>query len=188
MSHTANNSCQLPASLFTKPGTYTIGVQAVAKNEISEISEITYVVENQEIINPTTDNSGQQQTTFTDNSNQQQTTTVKKNEDNATKNEPITTQKKQKITHAKIKTYKVKKLKKKKVVFALKAKTTGDGKLQYTVIAGTPSKITKYIKVTKSGKVTLKKGAPKGTYRIMIIAKETDRYLLASKVVKVKVK
>ena len=42
--------------------------------------------------------------------------------------------------------------------------------------------------MTKKGKVTLKKGAPKGTYVIRITAKETSVYKKATKNVKVTVK
>lgn len=99
-----------------------------------------------------------------------------------------TSPKKQIITVAKIKTFKAKNLKKKKVTFSLKAKTNGSVKLKYAVYSCSPSKNTKYIKVSKNGKVTIKKGAKKGKYRIIIIAKETSKYMYASKVVKITVK
>lgn len=90
---------------------------------------------------------------------------------------------KQKITTTKIKTYKASKLKKNSITFNLKAKTSGDGKLTYKVTNGK----SKYIKVTKKGKVTLKKKCKKGTYKIKITASKTAKYYAASKVVKIKV-
>ncbi|MCR5835216.1 MAG: bacterial Ig-like domain-containing protein [Lachnospiraceae bacterium] len=105
-----------------------------------------------------------------------------------TQSKEKTSPKKQKITIAKIKTYKVKILKKKKVTFSLKAKTTGDGKLKYVVYTCSPSKNIKYIKVSKNGKVTIKKGAKKGTYRIFISASGTDKYEYVTKIIKIKVK
>ncbi len=93
----------------------------------------------------------------------------------------------QNISVAKIKSYKAKKLRKKKVSFSLKAKSSGDGKLTYSV-KKTSKKIRKYIKVSKSGKVTLKKKAKKGTYKILITAAQTSNYKKATKLVKIKVK
>lgn len=90
----------------------------------------------------------------------------------------------QKISFKKIKQYKAKNLKKKKTVFSLKAKTTGDGKLTYKVTKGSK----KYISVSKSGKVTLRKGCKKGTYKITITACKTKKYKKATKVVIIKVK
>lgn len=90
----------------------------------------------------------------------------------------------QTITTAKIKTYRVKNLKRKKAVFSLKAKTTGNGKLTYKVIKGK----SKYITVSKKGKVTLKKGCRKGTYKIRITAAKTSTYPKATKVISIKVK
>lgn len=78
----------------------------------------------------------------------------------------------------------MKKLKKKKASFSLKAKTTGDGKLTYKVTKGKA----KYITVSKSGKVTLKKKCKKGTYKITITAKATSKYRKSTKVVTIKVK
>lgn len=91
--------------------------------------------------------------------------------------------KKQKIKSAKIKSYKTEKLKKRKIVFSLKAKTNSGGKLSYKVTKGKA----KFISVSKSGKVTLKKKCKKGTYNITIIATASG-YAEATKVVKIKVK
>lgn len=93
---------------------------------------------------------------------------------------------KQKLT-AKVsrKTVKAKALKKKAVKITVKAKAKG--KLTYKVTAA-PAGADKYISVTKKGKVTLKKGAQKGTYKIQVTAGETSRYAKAVKTVSIKVK
>ncbi len=184
MANTINSSYMLAAPLFASSGIYTIGIQAVGKNGVSEISQVTYTV------------------TVADNSTIQQRETnisnveSSKQEEKSSANDVITTKstvdsvilKKQKITTVKIRKYKVNNLKKKKVVFNLKAKTTGDGQLQYSIYKCLPSKVSKYISVSKKGKVTIKKGAPKGTYRILVIAQSTDKYDYAKKIVKIKVK
>ena len=95
--------------------------------------------------------------------------------------------KKQIIKTAKIKTYKAKKLKRKKATFNLKAKSFGKAKLTYKVTKY-PKKAKKCMTVTKSGKVTLKKKAKKGTYKIRITAAKTSKYQKAVKYVTVKVK
>jgi hypothetical protein len=74
----------------------------------------------------------------------------------------------------------------KKKTLTLGAKTSGNGKLTYAVTK-TPSKASKYISVSKTGKVTLKKGAKKGTYKITISAAKTSQYKTAKKVVTIKV-
>lgn len=63
------------------------------------------------------------------------------------------------ITNAKIKSYKAKNLKKKAVTFSLKAKAVYGGKLTYRVLKGS----SKFIKVNRTGKVTLKKKCKKAT-------------------------
>lgn len=92
----------------------------------------------------------------------------------------------QKIT-AKVsgKTYKATSLKKKAATFSIgaKAKTS----VSYKVVK-TPSKASKYISVSKSGKVTMKKKAPKGTYEIRVTAKSNGTYNTATKIIKVVVK
>ncbi len=93
----------------------------------------------------------------------------------------------QKISIAKIKNYKAKKLRKKKVSFNLKAKRTGNGKLTYKVTKY-PKKGKKFISVNRFGRVTLKKGAKKGVYKITVTAAETSSYKKAVKVVAIKVK
>lgn len=102
----------------------------------------------------------------------------------ATGSDEKVVKKNQKITTVKLKTYKAKSLKRKKVVFSLKAKTSGNGKLTYKVTKGK----SKYITVSKTGKVTLKKGCKKGTYKIKITASATEKYKAATKVISIKVK
>lgn len=98
----------------------------------------------------------------------------------------VTQQLSQKITTASIKTYKVSDLKKKKVTFSLKAKASGAEYLHYSVVASKSLK--KYITVSNSGKVTLKKGAKKGTYKIKIEAYGNGAYKDATKIINIKVK
>ena len=98
----------------------------------------------------------------------------------------VTKQLSQKITTANIKTYKVSDLKKKKVTFYLKAKATGSEYLHYSVKA--PKNLKKYITVSDGGKVTLKKGAKKGTYKIKIKAYGQGAYKDATKTISIKVK
>ena len=83
------------------------------------------------------------------------------------------------------KTYKAASLKKKAASFSIgaKAKTS----VSYKVVKA-PSKASKYISVSKSGKVTMKKKAPKGTYEIRVTAKANGTYNAATKTIKVVVK
>lgn len=74
-----------------------------------------------------------------------------------------------------------------KVTFGKRTKGFKNKKITYSK-AKTPKKLRKYIKVSKSGKVTLKKGAPKGTYKISVKLKGTKNYKGMTKVVKIKVK
>jgi hypothetical protein len=95
-------------------------------------------------------------------------------------------QKTQKITVSKkaSKTiiYNTKTLKKKKATFSISAKARGS--ISYKVTIGN----SKYISVSKSGRVTLKKGCKKGTYKITVTAKATSEYKKATKIVTIKVK
>ena len=50
------------------------------------------------------------------------------------------------------------------------------------------SKLKKYITVTKDGKVTFKKGAPKGTYKIKVTVAASDGQAGTGKTLKIKVK
>ncbi len=86
------------------------------------------------------------------------------------------------------KTYKAATLKKGKKTFNIGA--TANTKLTYKVTKGS-----KYITVSKTGKVTVKKGTPKGTYKIKITAKAQSydaatktKYNSATKTIKVVVK
>jgi len=80
-----------------------------------------------------------------------------------------------------------KKLKKKSKTISLKCKTNSTGTLTYKV-SKTPKKGNKYIKVSTSGKVTLKKKAPKGTYKIKVSVQENEAFTKAEKTVSIKVK
>lgn len=93
---------------------------------------------------------------------------------------------KQKIkTSTKAKTYKVSTIKKKGKKFNLKTKAIRK-KVTYKVRGKKSAK--KYIKVSKKGKVTIKKGIKKGTYKIVIKAKATKNYKRGKKVVKITIK
>lgn len=81
------------------------------------------------------------------------------------------------------KSYKASALKKAKKTFKLN--TSAKTKVTYTV-SGKNAK--KYISVSKSGKVTVKKGIKKGTYKIVIKAKSTSNYNKAQKTVKIVIK
>ena len=80
------------------------------------------------------------------------------------------------------KKFKVKKLKKKAAKFEIGAQA-------YTEVTYTPvKKAKKAVKVTADGKVTVKKGAKKGTYKVTVNAAESGIYNAASAVVTIKVK
>ena len=82
------------------------------------------------------------------------------------------------------KSYKASALKKSKKKFALKPKAVSK-KFTYTVKG---KKAKKYISVNKKGKVTIKKGIKKGTYKIVIKAKATKNHKQGKKVVKITIK
>lgn len=100
---------------------------------------------------------------------------------------PTITLKAQKITTAKIKTYKASALKKKAVKISLKAKASGKGKLTYKVTKY-PKGMKKFIKVSKKGVITLKKKAKKGSYKITITAAAKGSFKKATKTITIKVK
>lgn len=104
----------------------------------------------------------------------------------ATSTESGITLKSQTITTVKIKSYKAKLFKKNKITFQLGAISSGKGKLIYKNT--TAKNLKKYISVSKKGKVKLKKGAKKGTYKITIVAAKTGEYKEIKKVVSIKVK
>ena len=94
----------------------------------------------------------------------------------------------QTITVKKTVTKKIKasKLKKKKVTFKIKASTSGDGKITFTKKSGD-----KALKISKNGKVTVKKGTTKKkTYKMKVTVKAaaTSAYSEATKTITVKVK
>ena len=96
------------------------------------------------------------------------------------------TKNKQKITVKKAKmTYKTKQLKKGNKSYSLKAKAKAG--LAYRVTS-VPENGWRFISVSKKGKVTVKKNAPKGTYLITVTAKENKDYAAATRMVKVVVK
>ncbi|MDO5146568.1 MAG: hypothetical protein Q4D60_06170 [Eubacteriales bacterium] len=78
---------------------------------------------------------------------------------------------------------KAKKLKKKSVKVKLKVKTTGKKTFK---VKG--KKAQKWLKVTKNGVLKLKKGTPKGTYKVVVKIKGTDNFAGGKKVLKIKVK
>ena len=79
-------------------------------------------------------------------------------------------------TSAKAKTYKASTIKKKAISKKVTYKVTGKKSAK------------KYIKVSKKGKVTIKKGIKKGTYKIVIKAKATKNHKQGKKVVKITIK
>ena len=76
--------------------------------------------------------------------------------------------------------------KKKKVVIKLGVKTPVKTKITYTVKVKKALK--KYITVSKAGKVTIKKGAKKGTYKVVINVKGTKSFKGVKKTITIKVK
>jgi hypothetical protein len=93
-----------------------------------------------------------------------------------------------KITFStKSKSIKASKVKKKAQKFQIKIKKTGNGKVTYKKSSGS-----KKLSVSKSGKITVKKGTKKGTYKIKVKATiaETSTFKKATKsqTIKVKVK
>lgn len=83
-------------------------------------------------------------------------------------------------------TYSAANIAKSKQTFAIKA--SAKTKLSYSVSKVPLKGAEKYIKVTKKGKVTLKKNAPGGVYKIKIKAAKTSAYKSATATVKIKVK
>ncbi|MCH5252032.1 MAG: hypothetical protein J1F22_03560, partial [Lachnospiraceae bacterium] len=81
------------------------------------------------------------------------------------------------------KKYKAKKLKKKKATFKIKP-SKNKTSVTYKVTKGA----SKYIRVSKKGVVTMKKGAKKGTYKVRVTAKASANYKSVKKVVTITVK
>jgi hypothetical protein len=65
--------------------------------------------------------------------------------------------------------------------------TSEAGPISYKVVS-CPKNGKKYIKFSRGSKITVRKGAKKGTYKIRLTAAETDFYKSASTVIKIKVK
>ncbi|MBR0397322.1 MAG: hypothetical protein IJI10_03540 [Eubacterium sp.] len=112
------------------------------------------------------------------------------------KNENKTDNKKQTVTKQSqslkkltpaTKKLKASKLKKKKQTFKLKAKINGKGKVTFKKVSGN-----KKITISKAGRVTVKKGLKKGTYKVKVKVSiaATGNYKAASatKTIKIKVK
>ncbi len=76
---------------------------------------------------------------------------------------------------------------KKKQTLNLKVTTDSTGKVSYSV-ASNSKKLKKYISVNAKGKVTLKKKAVKGTYKVVVTVAADGKYKAATKTVKIKVK
>ena len=101
-----------------------------------------------------------------------------------TKVRVVVNKKKQVFKKKSVKNRKVKrsKLKKKRIKIKLKPKTNGKGKLVF-------KRVSKKIKVSKKGVVTLKRGLKKGTYKVKVMAKATKNYTKTKwKTIKIKVK
>lgn len=81
----------------------------------------------------------------------------------------------------------IKRSTKKNQKIRLTVKTNSKGKVTYSV-AGNAKKLKKYIKVSKKGVVTIKKNAPKGTYKVQVKIAKNGNYNAASKIIKIKVK
>ncbi len=79
---------------------------------------------------------------------------------------------------------KAKKLKKSSMKIKLKVKTDSR-KVKYSIKKG---KSGKYLKVNSNGKVTVKKGTPKGTYKVVVTFSGTKNYKKGSQVYKIKIK
>ena len=75
----------------------------------------------------------------------------------------------QKLKKTKKRKVKAKKVKKKTVKIKLKVKATGKGKIKY-------KRVSKKLKVSKKGKVTIRKGTKKGTYKVKVKALATANY------------
>ena len=70
-------------------------------------------------------------------------------------------------------------------LFRLNAASTGKCKLSYKNT--TIKRLKKYIRVSDTGVITLKKGAKKGVYKITISAAKTTKYKSAEKTIKIRV-
>lgn len=82
--------------------------------------------------------------------------------------------------------YKASSLKKKSRTIIIGAKRKSKGKVTYSVSA--KKSLKKYISVSKSGKVTLKRNAKKGTYTVTVKVAGSSNYKSATKKITIKVK
>lgn len=80
-----------------------------------------------------------------------------------------------------VKTYKASSLKKSSKTFRLKVTRKANAKVTYSA----PSR---KITVSKTGKVTVKKGTKKGTYKVYVKTKATKNYKASTKIIKIRVK
>lgn len=87
---------------------------------------------------------------------------------------------KQKLKNTKKRKVKAKKVRKKTIKIKLKVKATGKGKIKY-------KRVSKKLKVSKKGKVTIRKGTKKGTYKIKVKALGNGNYK-ATKWKKIKIR
>ena len=87
------------------------------------------------------------------------------------------------------KTLKAATVKKKAQSFSIGASVTSKGKLTYKISKYGNKAAKKYLSISKAGKVVVKKGTPKGTYKITVkvSAAKTTNYKAASKTVTIKV-
>ena len=76
---------------------------------------------------------------------------------------------------------------KKQQTVKLTVTTNSKGKISYSA-ASTTKKLKKYVSVSSKGIVTLKKGAPKGSYKIKVSVAANGNYKSASKTITIKVK
>ena len=75
----------------------------------------------------------------------------------------------------------------KKKATSVTVKASGQGKKKYST-ALTSKKLRKYISVNSKGKVTLKKGAKKGTYKVTVKYYGNRNYKAGTKTILIKVK
>ena len=83
---------------------------------------------------------------------------------------------------------KASKVKKKAKKITLKVTSNSKGKVTYSVDTNTSASLKKYIKVSKKGVITLKKGAKKGTYYVSVKVAGKGSYAPTTKIIKVVVK
>lgn len=75
----------------------------------------------------------------------------------------------------------------KKKATTVTVKANGQGKKTYST-SSTPKNLRKYISVSKNGKVTLKKGAKKGTYKVTVKCAGNKNYKSGTKTITIRIK